>query len=204
MNKSKLGYLPAAGLLLFCLCGIPLILAATHGFFNRSDYYGLKGRGAMPEVRLITTADKIYQPDRTTDSFTYLFFGFTNCSTVCPSAFGDLSVLAARAPEDVRFLFVTIDPERDDAAALAQFEKAYGGRLTALRGTWDQVTRLAGAMKTRVSKPARKGADSGFNHEGTIYLLDPSGAVVLAYPENHRDIEQMMTDLHMLRRDENG
>ena len=50
-----------------------------------------------------------------------VFFGFTRCPDVCPTTLFQISEILKAAGDkgrDLRALFVTVDPERDDAAAL--------------------------------------------------------------------------------------
>nr|MBP9591023.1 SCO family protein [Steroidobacteraceae bacterium] len=52
-----------------------------------------------------------------------LFFGFMNCPDVCPTALSDMAAVKKNLGRDgarVQVIFVTLDPERDSAALLAQ------------------------------------------------------------------------------------
>src|SRR5260221_12247621 len=53
-----------------------------------------------------------------------VFFGYTHCPDVCPTTLSDiaqaLDQLGPRATQ-IQPLFVTVDPERDDAAALRDY-----------------------------------------------------------------------------------
>ncbi|MFN3592863.1 MAG: SCO family protein, partial [Thermaurantiacus sp.] len=75
-----------------------------------------------------------------------MYFGFTFCPDVCPvdtanMAQGLKAFEAAHPARAARVqpLFVTVDPERDTPAALAEFTDAFHPRLLGLTGTREQV-----------------------------------------------------------------
>ncbi|MDB5474460.1 MAG: hypothetical protein JWP99_1763, partial [Devosia sp.] len=53
-----------------------------------------------------------------------LFFGFTHCPDVCPTTLAEISTWFEQLGEegrDLRGYFVTVDPERDTPAILAEY-----------------------------------------------------------------------------------
>ena len=75
-----------------------------------------------------------------------VFFGFTHCADTCPlglytisTALNQLGDLA----EQVRPLFVTVDPTRDTVDVLAAYVKAFHPRMVGLTGTREQVAAMA-------------------------------------------------------------
>ena len=76
-----------------------------------------------------------------------VFFGYTQCPDVCPTTMIDLKqtmkLLGPRADE-VQVLFVTLDPERDTQAVLAQFVPSFDTRFIGLRGD-ESATKLVQA-----------------------------------------------------------
>ncbi|XP_039560511.1 protein SCO2 homolog, mitochondrial [Passer montanus] len=111
-----------------------------------------------------------------------LYFGFTHCPDVCPEqlerlgrAVGLLERDAALPP--LQPLFVTVDPERDDAAALARYLRDFHPRLLGLTGSPEQVRAAAAAFRVYVSAGPRD-ADGDYlvDHSVLTFLLDPDGA----------------------------
>jgi protein SCO1/2 len=109
-----------------------------------------------------------------------LFFGFTYCPDICPTTLATLSqVLPAGAPAvlpDARVLFISIDPERDSAANLQDYLRAFsngieGARPANVAALTPLLTSL-GAIASRVSLP-----DGSYtlDHTAAIYLLDSRG-----------------------------
>jgi hypothetical protein len=66
-----------------------------------------------------------------------LFFGYTQCPDVCPTnLLGMAEVMRQLGPdaEKVQVLFITVDPERDTQALLAEYVPAFDKRFAGLYG----------------------------------------------------------------------
>jgi protein SCO1/2 len=106
---------------------------------------------------------------------------FTHCAYACPLTVHDMKRIGAGLSEDlrdeVRYVLVSLDPERDTPPALRRFAGAYGlddGRWTLLRGTSDDVRMLAALLGVRY----RKQSDGQFAHTNLITILNRRGEVV--------------------------
>ncbi|XP_064262290.1 protein SCO2 homolog, mitochondrial [Passer domesticus] len=111
-----------------------------------------------------------------------LYFGFTHCPDVCPEQLERLSRAVGLLERDAALpplqpLFVTVDPERDDAAALARYLRDFHPRLLGLTGSPEQVRAAAAAFRVYVSAGPRD-ADGDYlvDHSVLTFLLDPDGA----------------------------
>ena len=108
-------------------------------------------------------------------------FGFTHCPDICPTILADLAgalkKLGSEA-ERVQVLFVTVDPERDSAEALAKYVTAFDPRFLGLRGDLAATQRTAKEFKVFFEK--RKTGDSySVDHSAQSYVVDPRGRVRL-------------------------
>lgn len=106
---------------------------------------------------------------------------FTNCGYACPMIVRDMkrvaSHLSPEVAEDVRFLLVSLDPERDTPAQMARFAEAHrldADKWTLVTGSSSQVRSLAAMLGIRY----RKESDGQFAHSNIISILDPSGVIV--------------------------
>lgn len=110
-----------------------------------------------------------------------LFFGFTHCPDVCPTTLADLAgvmkTLGADA-ERVQVLFVTVDPERDTAEALAKYVGAFDPRFIALRGDLAATQRMAKEFKIYFEK-RKQGESYTIDHSAQSYVIDPQGRLRL-------------------------
>ena len=130
-----------------------------------------------------------------------LFFGYTHCPDVCPSTMFDLKnamKLLGDKSNQVQVLFVTVDPERDTQAVLAQFVPAFDKRFIGLRGSLQETTETLGSFKVFYSKVEGKSKDDyTIDHSAGIYVFDKKGNVRL-YMNYGEKAADMASDLSKL------
>lgn len=103
---------------------------------------------------------------------------YTSCTAACPMLVADLLRFDQQLPQGakVHHLIVSLDPERDDVAALAALRDRHHldkARFTVARADDEGVRQLAVALGVRY----RKLADGSINHSSVLTLLDANGAV---------------------------
>ncbi len=109
-----------------------------------------------------------------------VFFGFTFCPDICPSALQVMSAALDKiGPKADRItpLFITVDPERDTSVQLALYVQSFHPRLIGLTGTQaeiDQVVRAYRVYAKKVEDP-RSTAGYTFDHSSIIYVMNPDG-----------------------------
>ena len=105
-----------------------------------------------------------------------VYFGYTHCPDVCPTTLADIREGRKQSGIDAKVVFVTIDPERDDAAAMKQYTGYYGAGYIGLTGTPGQIAETAaawGASYTKLPSDSANGYSMG--HSADAYLVDPAG-----------------------------
>lgn len=150
--------------------------ATDRGQFSLVDHQG----------RAVTDADFL-------GSYMLVYFGYTHCPDVCPI---DLQVmieaidLMGEQGAGVQPVFITVDPERDSVAVMAEYVAAFHPRLTGLTGTPEQVAAAAGTYRVRRMKffPLDLDADGSQGRDGPAgdnsrYLIDHSAAFFLIGPD---------------------
>jgi protein SCO1 len=75
----------------------------------------------------------------------YLFFGFLQCSGVCPVNLSIFNELAYRVnpQKKVNFLFISIDPVRDNSESLEEFHSTHGDVIIPLISDRDNTHLVA-------------------------------------------------------------
>jgi protein SCO1/2 len=108
-----------------------------------------------------------------------LYFGYTNCPDVCPATLYNVDKILRRLgplASQVQLLFVTVDPNRDSAATLAQYVALFGPNIIGLRGTPNQLFSLARRYRVVFSvKPSANPQQYQVFHSAAIYVFDASG-----------------------------
>ncbi len=112
-----------------------------------------------------------------------VYFGFTTCPDVCPTELGWMArVMRQLGPlaTQVQPVFVTIDPERDTPARLADYAAVFDPRLLALRGSPEQTKAAADAFGVIFRRQTPVSQQPGFylfDHTMTTLVLDRSGRI---------------------------
>lgn len=113
-----------------------------------------------------------------------VFFGFTQCPDVCPTALAELNDVMQKLGPDadrVQVLLITVDPERDTPPVLKQYVTTFDSRFLGLTGTPEQIKQAAASFKAYYAKVPRPDGDYTMDHTAAFYLMDTKGeARVLA------------------------
>ena len=128
-----------------------------------------------------------------------IFFGFTQCPDVCPTTMLEIANLMQRLGSDadrMRFLFVTLDPERDTPDLLRDYLSSFDKRIIGLRGTPEETEAIVRAYRVFYEKVPTK---SGYavNHTATTFLMDAEGrfAKTMAFGEDESARLKKLQDL---------
>ena len=130
-----------------------------------------------------------------------VFFGYTQCPDVCPttlSALQETLKLLGKNADHVQVLFITLDPERDTAALLAQYVPSFNPSFLGLRGSATETEAVAKAFKVFYKK--QEGTMPGsysIDHSTGSYLYDPAGRLrlYLKYGESPQRIAEDISHL---------
>ncbi|MDO9712276.1 SCO family protein [Paracraurococcus lichenis] len=115
------------------------------------------------------------------DRWMLVYFGYAFCPDVCPTELGTMAAaLDAMGPagERVTPVFISVDPQRDTPAALADYVARFHPRMQGLTGTPEQVAEVARRYRVyyaRVQRPDM--TDYLMDHSSFIYLVGPDARV---------------------------
>jgi protein SCO1/2 len=152
-----------------------------------------------PELSLAGSDGRELTLDRYRGKVVVLAFGFTSCADVCPVTLGTLAAARKQLGAeggDVQVVYVTVDPERDDAARmrayLAAFDPSFVGG-TGAPERLEAVRREYGIAAEKVK------AASGYSvaHSSFTYLIDRGGRLRALMPYGH-PAEDYVHDLRVL------
>jgi protein SCO1/2 len=110
-----------------------------------------------------------------------LYFGYTYCPDVCPTELQSISLALDKlgaAATTVQPLFITVDPERDTPARLADFVSSFHPRLIGLTGSPAEIRKTAIAYRTFFAKSVTTADNYAVDHTGFVYLLGKDGRYV--------------------------
>lgn len=176
---------------LFGFGGILVVLLILVGWQVVSRPYTFQGSLIEPPIKApeIELIDQDGQSFRLSDhhgKVVLVFFGYTNCPDVCPLTLSDFKLIKADLDEQtdqVSFVFVTVDPERDTQerlkAYLANFDPAFVG-LTGSLSELESVWKAYGVYQAKQDT----GSAAGYlvDHTARTYAIDKNGDLRLTYP----------------------
>ncbi len=128
-----------------------------------------------------------------------LGFGFTSCPDICPTT---LSVLAKTRKQlgveasEVQVVYITVDPERDDALRLKKYLASFDATFVGGTGSAEQLAAVReeyGIAATRQTL----GSSYAFAHSSYTYLIDREGSLRALMPYGHSP-DDYVHDVRML------
>jgi protein SCO1/2 len=128
-----------------------------------------------------------------------VFFGFTQCPAVCPTALARAAEAKKMLGADgarVQVIFVTVDPERDTAALLREYTAAFDPEFLGLRSDPEGTKRVAAEFKVFYEK-VPTGSSYTINHTAMTYVFDAQGRLRLGL-KHDQSAEEYAADLRTL------
>ena len=136
-----------------------------------------------------TLTDQHGQPFHLSDQkgkVVLLYFGYTYCPDVCPTTMGDFKRIHQKLEEkadQVDFVFVTADPDRDKPERLKKYLEIFNPDFIGLVGTQEELDVVYEGFDVYVEKVEVEdsAADYLVSHTATVFLIDPEGRWRLLY-----------------------
>jgi protein SCO1/2 len=130
-----------------------------------------------------------------------VFFGFTQCPDVCPSALMELAQVKGQLGAEgqkVQGIFITVDPERDTPEVLKAYMASFDPGFLALRGTPEQTAATAKDFKVYYKKVEGKTPTSyTMDHSAASFVYDTQGRLRL-YVRPGSGPQVLVDDLRLL------
>jgi protein SCO1/2 len=153
----------------------------------------------LPEPRVLAGFSLVDQDgapfslEQLQGQWSLLFFGFTHCPDVCPSALYDLHQVnqaadASGADRDAyQVIFVSVDPERDSPQRLKEYVSYFDPDFRAVTGSPEQLAALAKQIGVAYRiEPHDPGSEVYVvDHSASIMLTDPEGRLHGVFPAPH-------------------
>lgn len=185
--------------------GMLIAAAAAAGYMvARSMHQGvprLASGTALPQTRpvgaftLVDQDGKAFGVAQLAGRPSLVFFGFTHCPDVCPTTLALMAQLHRDpALQDLRMVFVSVDPGRDDVVTLRHYVDAFGGGFTGLRGEDAQLEPLLKSLGVARALQPLAGGDYSVDHSATLFYVNEKGALSAVFTPPF-DIASLRPDL---------
>jgi protein SCO1/2 len=185
---------------IFVLCLLLLVSACHSGL----PWATKSITGLMPNLSFSLTdanRDTTVQAKDFHGRIVVVYFGYTHCPDVCPLMLHQLqSVLSklGEKAEQVRVLFVTVDPKRDTVPVLKSYSEYFGPQFIGLRGDETALRKLTKTYRVTYGygKPDAQG-NYEVSHSSAAYIFDRKGdARLIIRPTD--SVAAVTTDLQRL------
>jgi protein SCO1 len=149
----------------------------------------------LPDFKLTASDGSKFDINRIKGDWTFLFFGYTYCPSICPKTLETMDNIATRigTPPAAKFAFITIDPKRDSVERLNKFlsePRFSNANILGATGNPSQMRELAESIGVYISEGDGSDTSKHLNHSGTIMLINPEGKLhaIFTNPDNASNI----------------
>jgi protein SCO1/2 len=135
---------------------------------------------SVPQASLTDQDGEPFALDEMRGRVALLFFGFTNCPDVCPMAMQNLRRLEKSsdfAPDEVAYVLISVDGERDTPAVMKAFLAKYSPAFIGLTADPAAVKPVAARLRASFFKGAPDGHRHGYDvaHSPQVFVVDSVG-----------------------------
>ncbi len=184
------------------------IIALSAGFFVSQHMHTKKKVDASQMHGTLLDTPRVVQPfsltgtdhkpfnnDSLRGSWTMVFFGFTNCGSVCPTTMAELGKMYRLLAEQgitplPQVVMISVDPERDSLEKLGHYVTAFDAHFSGARGDEDSIKAMTRDMGIAYIKVAGKNIHDPENydieHTGTVMLFNPQSELVAFFTTPHQ------------------
>lgn len=204
MTKKSHNYIAVA---VSTLVGALLIYFGTDGLQaftaeSARTYRLMQENPVFPDVGLEDSMERTYPISEFEGKYIMATFIYTACTDVCPALEMNLAAVYEQIPEkyigeDIIFLSISFDPDRDDPETLNKYRMAFGsdGETWRMARVTDktELNDLLDAFGVIVLPDG----NGGFAHNSAFYFVEPGGALleVMDYEQVDTAAEKVMKEL---------
>jgi protein SCO1/2 len=157
---------------------------------------------AAPALKLQGSDGKPLDLERFRGKVVLLAFGFSNCGEVCPITLATLAGARKKLAADatnVQVVYVTVDPERDDAAQMRKFLGSFDPTFIGGVGTRAEIDAAQKSFGISSTKTVNADGSYSIGHSSSIYMIDRAGGLRAVMPYGHT-VDEFVHDLKILLR----
>lgn len=131
--------------------------------------------------------------------WTILFFGYTHCPDVCPTALAMLENMLTRlnsnpqAAQDLKVVFISIDPNRDTLEILRDYVPYFHKDFLGVTGTSEQIQTLSKQLKVSYHLTSEIDNEGNYDvsHTSAFFLIDPQSRFTALFQSQFHDPAKM-------------
>ena len=163
-----------------------IVLAACGGEDYEFQGGNLQPVTTTPDFQLTDQYGESWTMSDQTGKIVLLYFGYTTCPDACPTTLSDwieVKRLLGDQADNVEFVMVTVDPERDTVEKLNQYMAFFDPEFLGLTGDQETITSIEmdyGIMAVREEHPE---SATGYlmNHTTSFWVVDTENQLRLTF-----------------------
>lgn len=159
--------------------------------------------GPAPSVVLTRTDGTRFSLADQRGSVVLLFFGYTHCPDICPTTLSDWKRVKSALSRDasrMRFVFISVDPARDDPATLRRYVARFDPAFIAATGDSATLANIERSFHVTSSREETGSANGyGVTHASQTFVVDKRGDLRLLYSFG-MDTGEVVSDIRELLR----
>ena len=177
-----------AMMIVVILVGLLGLFAATQLVNPVYEYQGSLIEPAVPayDFALLVGSGGTFQLSEQHGKVVLIFFGYANCPDFCPTTLAEFKRVREELgslAEQVEFVFITIDPERDTPALVEQYVHAFHPDFIGLSGTEAELQPIWDAFYVyRARVDVESAAGYLMEHSTRVVVVDPAGDFRMTFP----------------------
>ena len=184
---------------------VAILIALTAVFAKAASFKGTSYGEPYPtasQIELKKADGQVFRLSDQKGKIVLLFFGFTNCTDVCPTTLADLkqalNILGEDKANSVEVVFVSLHPDRDTPDVIQQYVEKFDKKFIGLSGSMADLQKVWDAYGVyREKVPSDSQTNYDIEHTARVFLIDGSGNLRLSYGTDNVT-EEVSNDLNIL------
>lgn len=155
-----------------------------------------------PDFELTRSGGESFRLSEARGDIVMLFFGYTSCPDICPTTMAELKTaldrLGEEKAENVKVVFVTVDPERDTPERVQEYVDHFDQEFVGLSGSEQELAQVwngYGVFRQKVEGTSAAGYL--VDHTARVTVIDQDGNLRVSYPFD-ASVENIVHDLKIL------
>ena len=144
----------------------------------------------ITDFQLINSQNQPFSRTQLLGHWSVLFFGYTNCPDICPTTLSTLaqvkkSLVNLPATKQPQFVFVSVDPARDNASQLNNYVSFFDTHFIGLTGEQAQLDQLTKSLGVPVIIQKNNDLNYTVDHAANLFLLNPAAELTAVFSPPH-------------------
>ncbi|MFG5862944.1 SCO family protein [Metapseudomonas sp. CR1201] len=156
---------------------------------------------ALPALEMVDQNGRKIAVDQFKDKWSLVFFGYTFCPDICPTTLAQMrelkGLLPQQAQDNLRFVFVSVDPNRDTPEQIKQYLGYFDPSFVGVTGDLPTLQQLANAVSIPFIPADTSKENYTVDHSGNLVVLGPDGTQrgFIRSPLNNQKLKEQLPGL---------